>query len=181
VAGKKLSKPVKVQLDPRIKISEAELAEQLKAGKEAGELATRVNRLVQRVDDLTNQLNALANRAPRGGPGVGEGEGGGQSVNPADLKTAQDDLKKLRAKLVRECNMGYRCPSKLREEVTSLMGGLNAGIGAPTDGQKTVLQELQAETAQAIAELSRITETSIKKLNEQLSSQPHIATGAPLK
>ena len=47
--------------------------------------------------------------------------------------------------------------------------------------QQTVLQELAAETAQAIAELNRITETSIKKLNEQLSSQPHIATGAPLK
>jgi photosystem II stability/assembly factor-like uncharacterized protein len=180
-AGKKLSKPVKVQLDPRIKISEAELAEQLKAGREAGELVTRVNRLVQRVDDLTSQLNALANRMPRGGPAA-EGDGNGaSSINPADLKTAQDDLKKLRAKLVRDCTMNYRCPAKLREEVTSLMGGINGGISAPTAGQKTVMQELQTETAQAIAELNRITETSIKKLNEQLSNQPHIAPGAPLK
>ena len=178
VAGKKLSKPIKVQLDPRVKISDADLAEQLKFSKEAGEVSSRVSKLVQRVEDLTTQLAALATRIPRNGAAD---ESGGQSVNPADLKAAQEELTKLRTKLVRECNMGYRCQSKLREEASSLANSLTSSIGAPTAGHKTVLQELTAETAAAIAELNRINETSIKKLNEQLSRQPHITTGAPLK
>ncbi len=183
-AGKKLTKTVKVQLDPRVKVSDADLAEQLALGKEAGDLSNKVNRVVQRVEDLTNQLNALAEKMRGGGPGMmagGENGGNGATVNAADLKAAQDDLKKLHAKLVRACNMGYRCQGMLREEAQSLAGGINNAIAAPTEGQKTVLRELQAETATAIAELTRISETSIKKLNEQLAAQPHITTGAPIK
>ncbi len=185
-AGQRLTKTVKVQLDPRIKISEAELAEQLALGKEAGDLSNKVNRVVQRVEDLTNQLNVLAEKLRGGSPGapMAGGENGarnGATVNAADLKTAQDDLKKLRMKLVRDCNMGYRCQGRLREEAQSLMGSINGGINAPTEGQKTVLRELQAETTAVIAELTRISETSIKKLNDQLAAQPHITTGAPIK
>src|SRR5262249_27561120 len=111
----------------------------------------------------------------------GEVNGIGPSVNPADLKTAQDDLKKLRTKLVRECPMGYRCPAKLRDEANALMASINGPIAAPTEGQKTVMAELKEETTQVIAELNRIVETSIKKINEQMAAQPHITTGAPIR
>jgi predicted transglutaminase-like cysteine proteinase len=181
--GKRLSKPLKVRLDPKIKITEAELAEQLNAGLEMRDLVTRLNRVVQRVDDLTNQLNSIAERASRSGgvTGFAEGNGSGSSLNPADVKAALDDLKKLRSSLVRECSMNYRCPAKLREEANSLMGSINNTIAPPTEGQKIRIREVKEETMKAVEELNRIINTTIKKLNDQMSGQQHIVTGAPIR
>ncbi len=181
--GKRLSKPLQVKLDPRIKIADAELAEQLNAGLEMRDLVARLGRVVSRVDDLTNQLNSIAERASRGGSIVGstEGNGSGSSVNPADVKAAQDELKKLHSTLVRDCTMNYRCPGKLREEANSLMGSINNTIAPPTEGQKVRMREVKEEIAKAVEELNRIASTTIKKVNDQMSSQPHIVTGAPIK
>lgn len=106
---------------------------------------------------------------------------GGSSLNPVDVRAALDELKAFRAKLVRECSMGYCCPLKLREEANTLLSSITGTIAAPTEGQKVRMREVKDETAQVVNELNRIVETTIKKLNDSMSSQPHIVTGAPIK
>ena len=180
----KMAKTLKVTVDPRIKISDADLADQLSTGMEMRDLVTKLNNLVTRLDDISGQLNAIAERnqrrtVPAEPAAATDGATGGSApaVNPADIRTAQDQLKALRAKLVRECTMGYRCQGRLRDEANSLMSSINGTIAKPTEGQKTAMREMKEETSRAVDELNQIVNTSIKKINDQMSSMPHISTG----
>ena len=103
-------------------------------------------------------------------------ERGGTEIN-----AALEDLKKLRAELVREGSFGYRYAPKLREEINSLMGAIQRPIAPPNEPQLLRLGELKAETEKAVADLDAIISTRIKKINEQLSNQPHIVTGPPIR
>jgi len=184
--GKELSKTVQVKLDPRVRISDEDLAAQLSTAQEATALSAKLNDVVSRIDDLTRQLTALGETTSRGattasGSNGANGEGGQAGGAPGEIGTALDQLKKLRSKLVRECNMGYRCPARLREEAQSLAGSISNGIAPPTEGQKLLLREMTGETAKVVEELNSIINGSIKKLNDRMSAQPHIATGAPIK
>jgi len=195
--GKQLSKTVRVGLDPRIKASEADLASQLDAGLKLRDLSSTLNGVVARVDDLTRQLTTLAETirrvpdagAPAAAARAGDGEGSGpvarsavQSDNAmADISASLEELKRLRATLVREAPFGYRYPPRLREEVQSLMGSIASPIAPPTEPQMLRLREVTDETQRAVADLNGIIAGSIRRINEKLSSQPHIVTGSPVK
>ena len=99
----------------------------------------------------------------------------------ADISSALEELKKLRATLVREAPFGYRYPPRLREEVQSLMGSITSAIAPPTESQMLRLREVTEETQRAVAELNAIIGGSVRRINEKLSSQPHIMTGSPVK
>ena len=191
--GKQLSKTVRVGLDPRVKISDEDLDAQLNAALELRSLTSTLNNVVAKIDDLTRQLTALsenlrkAPEAPESAGGSGNGDGGSQQAakpagNPqTDINQAIEELKKLRATLVREAQFGYRYPPKLREEVNSLSGSISGPIAPPTEAQKLRLREVTAETQKAVADLNAIISTSIRKINESLSGQPHVVSGAALK
>jgi len=193
-SGKQLSKTVRVGLDPRIKISDADLVAQLDAALKLRELSSSLNSVVARVDDLTRQLTTLsesmrrvpdpAATAGRAGERGGDGNGAGPVARPAqsddaaaDITSALDELKKLRAALVREAPFGYRYPPRLREEVQSLGGSINSAIAPPTEPQMLRLREVIEETQKAVADLAAIIGGPIKRVNEKLSSQPHIVVG----
>lgn len=195
--GKQLTKTVRVGLDPRIKVSEADLVLQLEAALKLRDLSSTLNGVVGRVDDLTRQLTTLAESMRRGGDAAGPAAaaraGDGDSGEPvarsavqpdnamADISSALEELKKLRATLVREAPFGYRYPPRLREEVQSLMGSITSAIASPTESQMLRLREVTEETQRAVAELNAIIGGSIRRINEKLSSQPHIMTGSPVK
>ncbi|MEK6285250.1 MAG: hypothetical protein AABO57_05875 [Acidobacteriota bacterium] len=195
-AGKQLSKTVRVGLDPRVKISDAELAAQLDAALKLRDLSSTLNSVVARVDDLTRQLTALTetmrrvpDAAATAASRAGDGDGGGPAARNAsqtdnaatDINAALDELKKLRATLVREAQFGYRYPPKLREEVNSLMGSINSAIAPPTEPQMLRLREVTEETQKAVADLNAIISGSIRRINEKLSSQPHVVTGSAVR
>jgi hypothetical protein len=83
-------------------------------------------------------------------------------------------------RLVREVAMTYRYAPKLREEVNSLLGSVTRPIAAPTEPQKLRLREVSDETAKAIADLNAVV-AKIQAINGNLSSHPHIVTGAAIK
>lgn len=195
-AGRQLSKTVRVSLDPRVKVSDADLNAQLDTALKLRDLSSTLNSVVARVDDLTRQLSTLndtmrrlpepaASAAVRAGDVDGSGPAvriGSQSDNASsDLNAALDELKKLRATLVREAPFGYRYPPKLREEVQSLSGSISAAIAPPTDPQMLRLREVTDETQKAVADLNAIIAGPIRRVNEKLSSQPHVVTGPTLR
>jgi len=195
-AGKQLSKTVHVGLDPRVKVSDADLSAQLDAALKLRDLSSTLNSVVARVDDLTRQLTTLsetmrrvpdpaATAAVRAGDGEGSGppaRTSGQSDNAtADINAAIDELKKLRATLVREAPFGYRYPPKLREEVQSLGGSISAAIAPPTEAQMLRLREVTEETQKAAADLNGIISASIRRINDKLSGQPHVVTSSAVR
>jgi len=195
-AGKQLSKTVHVGLDPRVKVSDADLNAQLDAALKLRDLSSTLNSVVARVDDLTRQLTTLsetmrrvpdpaATAAVRAGDGESSGpaaRNSGQSDNAtAEINAALEELKKLRATLVREAPFGYRYPPRLREEVQSLGGSISAAIAPPTEAQMLRLREVTEETQKAAADLNGIVGGSIRRINEKLSSQPHVVTGSAVR
>ena len=194
--GKQLSKTVRVGLDPRVKVSDADLNAQLDAALKLRDLSSTLNSVVARVDDLTRQLTTLsetmrrvpdaaATAAARAVDGDGSGPAArnvGQTGNAtADINAALDELKKLRLTLVREASFGYRYPPKLREDVQSLSGSISSAIAPPTEPQMLRIREVTEETQKAVADLNAIISGSIRRVNDNLSSQPHVVTGSAVR
>jgi len=69
----------------------------------------------------------------------------------------------------------------LREEVQSLGGSISAAIAPPTEAQMLRLREVTEETQKAAADLNGIIGGSIRRINDKLSSQPHVVTGSPVR
>jgi len=186
VGSKQLTKPLRVNIDPRIKFTEADFQAQMNAINEAQALNNTMTEVVNRMENVTQQLTTLSDTLRRN---AGMNESGGatgrnaaaQGGVAADIRTALDQLGKLRTKLMRECNQGYRCGNKLQGNVSSLVNGVSGLTGPPTAGQLLLLRELKDEVAQAANELNTIISTTVKKVNDQLNNQPHIITGAPIR
>lgn len=195
-AGKQLTKTVRVGLDPRVKVSDADLAAQLDAGLKLRDLSSTLNSVVARVDDLTRQLTTLSETmrivpdpAATAAVRAGDGDGGGPTARSlgqtdnaiADINAAIAELKKLRGTLVREAPFGYRYPPRLREEVQSLSGSISSAIAPPTEAQMLRLREVTEETQKAAADLNAIISGSIRRVNERLTNQPHVVTGSAVR
>jgi photosystem II stability/assembly factor-like uncharacterized protein len=185
-AGKDLTSAVKVAADPRVPVSPADLEAQLTAALQMRDLTTRVNAIVERTDDLTRQLTALAEqlaRAPvRRTSTVTQGDGQvvqrEQRADPVRVEVA-DTIKKLKefrdTKLARPlAGLGYRQYPRLREEAQSLNGSINRPAARPTEPQLLRMKELQQETDQIAAELNAVITTDIGKINQALASAPRI-------
>jgi len=181
VGAYKATKPVRVVLDPHVKVAEADLQTQFTTALEVQALATSVAEVVNRVEDLTRQLTTLSETLRRSAASGDARATASQSAVAADARTALDQLGQLHSRLVRECSMSYRCGAQLRENVNSLLGSVTGPIARPSDGMLLLLSEYKDETAQAIAELNKIISTSIKKVNDQLGNQPHIIVGPPIR
>jgi photosystem II stability/assembly factor-like uncharacterized protein len=189
--GKQLSRPLTVTIDPRIKVTEAELTEQLNALNQLRDVGERINAAIERADDLTRQLTTVQERfrgtarrmTTSSAADQEEGAPGGPSQQAAPAPATDtaamitrglDQLKAYKADYTRDCTMNYRCPSKLREQIRSLSGEINRYIGSPTEGQKLRVREVTDETEQAITRLNAIISGPIAEINTALASTPHI-------
>ncbi len=189
--GQDLSKAVKVQLDPRIQASEADLTEQFNASMTMLQMVGRVNTILERTNDTIDQLQALHDLIGRqpGRPSMPTAAGGHdggapdvQSVAPgadplaADIKGALDTLKKFRDdELARPLpGLGYRQYPRLREEVQTIAGMIQRGFRPPNDGEKLRMKELTQMTDDAASKLNAILGGSVAKINQAMSAKPRI-------
>jgi hypothetical protein len=175
-----MSKPVRVEIDPHVKVSDVDLQAQFNTAVEVQGLSTTVNGIVSRVEDLTRQLTALSDSMRRPAAGGDGRQGNAPTGVAADIRTALDQLNQLHSRLVRECTMSYRCGAQLRENVNSLLNSISGPIARPSDGMLLLVKEYKAEAEKASSELNTIVTTSIKKVNDQLSTRPHIVTGTAI-
>jgi hypothetical protein len=81
VDGTSYTAPIEVLMDPRAKISEANLEKQFTLGEEARNLEETDHTMVLEIRDLRNQLDALENRL-------------GKSEGDNAVRTSVDDIKK---------------------------------------------------------------------------------------
>jgi hypothetical protein len=200
-AGREESKPVKVEMDPRVPVSAADLQAQLDAALTLREMTSRVNLTIQRANDLVQQLTALQERLKRSapvrspstsspgaggtssGPSVDGANGVATGVQPAAssdllaLVTAALDASKklLEDDLTRPYpGMGYRQYPRLREEIQSLSGSVSRAAARPTDPQMLRMKELQQELDDAVARFNRIQTEQVSKINELMKTAPFI-------
>jgi photosystem II stability/assembly factor-like uncharacterized protein len=176
-AGQELSKKVQVSIDPRVEYSEADLEEQFTATTSMLELSAQVQRMINRTDDLVDQLQALVELL------TGQAVAAGQSESAAaddpvvkDAKAAMASLKKFRDEdLVRPLpGLGYRQYPRLREDVQTIANGLQRGFRPPNDGEKVRMQELHDLVAEAATMLNGVIDGEVARINQAMSGRPRI-------
>jgi hypothetical protein len=176
VDGKKLSKPVVVELDPRYDLPPADVVAQERTGLELRDLTGRVNRIVDGTNDLLAQLQGLKQQLDSGGTRVPQGA---QALALVD-STIKELTHFRDSTLVRpEPVMGYRQYPRLREEITTVAGMVWRGIHAPTAGETLRTGELKTETDQAQTRLDRLINTRIEAINKMFGTTPRILTPKP--
>lgn len=176
VNGKQLTKPVKVELDPRSDMTSAQLADQYQTGTQLNDIAARVNRVVSTLDGLLQQLTSLQETLRRQ-----RTAGGAPPQTPqvlSDITTAMGDLRHFRdSVLVRPLpGLGYRQYPRLREEVQTVSGMATRPMRPPTAGEELRMSELRTEADQAQTRLDGIIQTRIAKINQALAGTPHVIT-----
>lgn len=189
-AGAELKTPVKIEPDPRVQLSAADYAVQLKTGLEIRDLVGRVNELVGRTESLQRQLAALdrqlggapADGAAAGAPGAAAAAekaappAGADAAILADVRVATDRLKELRDKLTRPTpTFGYRQVPRARELLQSLGFAIDGASAPPTDGQLTVLAELEGEVARLGSELDGIVGGPVAAVNQKMAGRPRVS------
>ncbi|MBK8248949.1 MAG: hypothetical protein IPK85_16350 [Gemmatimonadetes bacterium] len=166
--GKEVTKPVRVELDPRATVTTADLVAQRDAAMSLADLSNNVSGILNRTNNLMNQLTGLIDNIKRNAPNEREA-----------LNEAETSLKELRefrdTRITRPIQgLGYRQYPRLLQEVQSLSGSVSRGISRPTDAQVDRQGELVKETSDTQQQLNTIVNTRISKLNQLLKNLPHI-------
>ena len=143
--GQEIRKPLKVEMDPRIEVSAADLRAQLVAGLELRDMTNRIGQMITQADDLIVELTSSASR----------GDASGMRA-----KVLLDQARTLRFKMGRlPGEQGYRIQGRLREDITSLLGSTTTNPGALTAGEKQRLSEVKVELDALAAEWEKFRAT----------------------
>lgn len=178
VQGKSYTKPVTISLDPRSDMTLAQQQTQYTAAVAMQDLATRVNRIVNNVDDVTRQLTALQTTlraAPRdSSPNNNQAALSEITVSLAQLKQFKDSV------LARPLpGLGYRQYPRLREEVQTVSGMISRPMMPVTTGESLRSGELSTEGNQAQARFDGIMNDHVMKINDLLKGSPHVLIVTP--
>ena len=170
VGGKKYSKPVTLQNDPRVEMTPAQATAQYEAGVQLQALGQRVTRVIASVDDMITQLSntqsTLRRNARDNGAVLTEIEG-----TIKDLRHFRDSV------LARPlAGLGYRQYPRLREEVQTVTGMVTRPQWPITEGEKLRSGELRVEADGAQARLDGIITNRVGKINEMLKGTQHVIT-----
>ncbi len=171
VNGKRYTKPVTVQNDPRVEMTAAQVTAQYDAAKAVEATQTRVNRVVAGVDDLLRQLTAVQTTL----------RGARDDAMAPALTEIDGSMKELRlfrdSVLTRPlAGLGYRQYPRLREEVQTISGMISRPQWPITEGEKLRSGELVVETDDAQKRLDTIVRDRIGKVNDLLKGTQHVIT-----
>jgi photosystem II stability/assembly factor-like uncharacterized protein len=178
VEGKRYTKTVDVSLDPRSDMTMAQQTAQYTAALAMQDLASRVNRIVNSVDDVTRQLTALQTTL-RAAPRDSSSANMQQALTEVGISLAQ--LKQFKDSVLARPlpGLGYRQYPRLREEVQTISGMVSRPMMPPTAGETLRAGELVTENNQAQARFDGIMQEHVMKINELLKRTPHVVIVAP--
>ena len=192
VDGKRYAKPVQVEIDPRVELTQAQLVAQHDAAMQTRDLTSRVNHIVVTTDDILRQLTALHDQLRHSGAQLATGTPGGTDTvakaapsagSPTSAALTEIDttvfvLKQFRDSVLTRplTGLGYRQYPRLREEITSVAGMIARPLSTPTAGEILRMSELTHETDQAEARLDSVIQSRVLKINQMLAGTPHVLT-----
>ncbi len=179
VEGKQYTTNITVQLDPRSAMTAAQLVAQHDAARRMDDIASRVNRVITNIDDVSRQMTALQVTL-RAAPRDSNARNAAQALT--EIESALRDLKQFRDSVLARpvAGLGYRQYPRLREEVQTVSGMISRPMMAPTAGELLRSGELRTESDEASARFDSIMQTRVAKINDLLKSSPHvIAPPAP--
>jgi len=157
-----------VRGDPRIDMEMADYQTWHDAAQALVDLLSQSNQMLDQVTNIQSQLGGLKEN-------VGEGDVDDLNAVLAQIDTADTQLGELDNKLTRPPpRMSYRQYPRLADELGRLLGSI-AGVQAiPTEGQMTVLSELEVEVGARQQELQGIINGVIRELNQMLGNLPAV-------
>ncbi|UCG85867.1 MAG: hypothetical protein JSW71_18455 [Gemmatimonadota bacterium] len=154
--------------DPRIEMRMADYQAWHDAAQSLVDLMSQSNRMLDQMTSLQTQLGSLREN-------VAAADVEDLDAVRAQIDTADAQLGELEKRLARPApRMSYRQYPRLSDEVSRLLGSI-AGVQArPTEGQMTVLSELEIEVAARQQELNGIINGAIRELNQMLGNLPAV-------
>ena len=167
--GKKLSVPIEVKADPRIKaVADADLKAKEEAALAAREQLSAVNNMINEAEALTDQLNALKRRRKEDGAAADDETGKKVDAALKELGAVLDALRRPPPR------MNYRQRPELREEITSLMFSIDGATARPTTAQTARIEQIQQEKQAVQNSLKKVIDTHIVPLNAVLNALPAV-------
>ena len=162
------STALEVRGDPRIEMSISDYQAWHDAARELVDLVSQSNRMLDQMGSLQNQLGSLKEN-------VGEADVDDIQAVRAQINAADEQLGEFDNMMNRPPpRMSYRQYPRLSDELSRLLGSV-AGVQAhPTEGQLTVLSELEIEVGMRQAELQGIINGAIRELNQMLGNLPAV-------
>ena len=179
VEGTQYTTNITVQLDPRSDMTATQLVAQHDAARRMDDIASRVNRVISNIDDVSRQMTALQVTL-RAAARDSSARNATQALTEID--GALRDLKQFRDSVLARpvAGLGYRQYPRLREEVQTVSGMISRPMMAPTAGELLRSGELRTESDDAGARFENIMQTRVAKINDLLKGSPHvIAPPAP--
>jgi hypothetical protein len=164
------TRPLRVEPDPRVSISSADLEEQLRFSLSIRDAITRLSRTVMAIRDVREQLESARER-------IGEGElSSSASAILERMKALEERLHNPGAKVAYDI-LAMPGGAKLYSKLGPLMDYVNEGDGRPTQGLKEVFAELSSELERVLSEWDQTARSDIAAWNERAKSLdvPHVA------
>ncbi len=154
--------------DPRADMSAGEMEALVNTAQELVDMTSEANRLVDRISSLDGQLDSLNDNVEQ------TSRTDVEQVQEA-IGTTIEELTNLDNKVRRPVGaMGYRDYPRTSEEIRSVMFGVMGTQAPPTDGQLTVMNELQSDLSSHKAALQAIIDGSLAQLNSMLGDLPAV-------
>ena len=171
VNGKKFTKPVTIQNDPRVEMTPAQVASQFDAAKAVEATQTRVTRVIAGVDDLVRQLTGVQTT-------LRSARDANMTATLTEIEGTIMALRHFRDSVLARpiAGLGYRQYPRLREEVQTISGMISRPQWPITEGEKMRSGELVVEASDAQKRLDTIVRDRVGKINEMLKGTPHVIT-----
>jgi hypothetical protein len=165
--GKTATGTVEVKPDPRVQMTAAERAEQLRFGLEVRDAITRLAGIVESVRAVRDQLQAR--RALLGGNGAAASWVKSAGALVPQLDALEGELHNPKAEVSYDI-LAQRGGAKLYSQITPLLDWVRDADGVPTQGMKEIFAERVKELARLEADWKGLQASSILPLNEQAKS-----------
>jgi photosystem II stability/assembly factor-like uncharacterized protein len=168
-----LTAPLRLDPDPRVTIEETDLEEQLAFSLSIRDALNRLSDTVVEIREVREQLEAARGRL-KGLENASELSNSASAI--VEKATAiEERLHNPKAKVAYDI-LATPGGAKLYSKLGPLMGFVNEGDGAPTQGLKEVLAELTSELDRAVSEWKGLLANDLSAWNEQARTLliPHV-------